>query len=494
MKVLFSCHVTKSGGAGHLLRSVSIAEYARERGFEVLFCGRFETPLAESVLSARGFACRDFRGDSESLAFLASQEGVTVVHCDDYAARPNLHEALSRRGVALSTIEDGAYGSRSADIIVDPSPYAESAYRQNAPTAIHLRGLSYVPLRQAITTAATAQPATKYLPGTLDSGKFKVLIILGGTDAAGATKDIVSLWMQTVPNTVCIAIMPDQKAAVTETKGTSKIQWIPPSDDVATLFSKVDAIITAAGTTVWEILTVGVPAAVVRQADNQLANYQYVVEAGAMLGMGSVDELSVHELEIQAIMRRLVAVPANHALNRSLIDFEGASRIVNEWSECASRTNAIRLRQARLSDASNLFDWRNDASVRAASREAESLEWADHVQWLRSVVSDPDRKLLVAGLQWRLVGTVRFDRISINPNVWEISLTLSPALRGQGYGHELLRRAEQWLRSHTSGHQRIVAFVRPGNDASSQLFIKNGYEPVSGIDSQELMQWSKHLT
>lgn len=487
MKALFSCDVTKSGGAGHLIRSISIAEEARARGFESVFCGRFETSFARTILADGGFPSTAFGGDSKELANLAVEHGVAIVHCDDYKPRPRLHDALSSHGIALSTMEDSTYGSRPADLIIDPSPNAEFAYRQNASSATHLRGLAYVPLRQAISAAAQARRSRAGRPGSVDREQFSILIVLGGTDAAGATRKLVDLWTQSVSHSVCLAVLPDQKLAVIESRGTSEIHWLPPSSEMAELFSKVDAVITAAGTTVWEVSAVGLAAAVIRQAENQNFNYQYVVGTGTMLGLGSVDELSENESRVQGIMKQMLTFGTSIP---SPVDAAGAERIVSEWVNCAGGPHTLRIREARISDASNLFDWRNDADVRAISRDGQPLAWDNHLSWLTSVLSAPDRKLLVAVLGWSLAGTARFDQIHGKPDEWEISLTLSPSKRGQGLGHELLNKSERWLRSQHRGALYVIAHVKSDNTPSNVLFAKNGYHMTK---MGQLAQWKKKL-
>ena len=490
MKALFICDVTKSGGAGHLIRSISIAEQAQIRGLEILFCGQFETPFAQSVLAATGFRSIDFPGNSEALADLAVANGIKIVHCDDYKRRPELHSALSQRGIVLSTIEDSSYGSRAADLIIDPSPNAELTYRQGASSTTHLRGLTYVPLRKSISISAQARRAKNAKLGSVNGEQFSVLIVLGGTDAAGATTKMVDLWTKSVPHTICFAVLPDQKLANIEHRGTSEIHWLPPSREVADLFSRVDAVITAAGTTVWEVSAVGVAAAVIQQAENQSANYKYAVDNCAMLGLGTVDDLSKSESRVQAIMRQ---VPLIGFPSAPSVDAAGAERIVSEWIECSSESHALRMREARISDASNLYDWRNDADVRAVSRDSQPLEWADHVNWLRSVISAPDRKLLVAALGWKPVGTARFDQMNGTPTEWEISLTVSPDNRGQGLGNVLLDKSEAWLRSQYHGVIDVIAYVKVDNEISSGLFARNGYRKQAVDGSSQMILWRKRL-
>jgi spore coat polysaccharide biosynthesis predicted glycosyltransferase SpsG/RimJ/RimL family protein N-acetyltransferase len=492
MKAMFSCDVTKTKGAGHLMRSVSIAERARESGIDVVFSGVYETAFAQSVLLSNGFKSIEFCGDSEALANLAVETNIDLVHCDDYNPRPELHGALSAHGIALSSMEDGGYGARNADVIIDPSPFAETVYRPGASSATHLRGLSYAPLRQSVIAAANARKASPPRPEFSGRDPFRVLILLGGTDASGATKQMVDLWTTSVSESVCFAVLPGIDTEIIEIRGTTEIHWLPPSPDVARLLSEFDAVITAAGTTVWEVGAIGTPGAAILQAENQRSNYDYVVDSGALLGLGRVDDLPGSAPGVRSAMKRLRSMGGlTSAHGSNTVDLEGADRIVSEWMGSVNNRNGLRLRDARMSDASSLFDWRNDVHVRAVSRDNRPLTWENHVAWLRSVLADPNRKLLVAVLDWTLAGTVRFDEIGKSPHEWEISIALSQEKRGQGLGDRLLKAAEDNLRSQCEGPVRISALVKADNHTSSKLFARNGYDEDLRRPETALVRWGK---
>jgi spore coat polysaccharide biosynthesis predicted glycosyltransferase SpsG/RimJ/RimL family protein N-acetyltransferase len=492
MKAMFSCDVTKTKGAGHLMRSVSIAERARKSGVDVVFSGIYKTAFAQSVLLSSGFESIEFHGDSEALADLAVDTNIDLVHCDDYNPRPELHRALSTRGIVLSSMEDGAYGARNADVIIDPSPLAETVYRPGASSATHLRGLSYVPLRQSVIAAANARKAMHSRPEHSGRDLFRVLILLGGTDASGATKQMVDLWTTSVSRSLCFAVLPGLDAEIIESRGTTEIHWLPPSPDMARLLSEVDAVITAAGTTVWEVGAIGTPGAAILQAENQRSNYDYVVDSGALVGLGRVDDLPRSAPAVRSAMKRLRSMGGlTSAYGPSTVDLEGADRIVSEWIGSVDNRNALRLRGARMSDASSLFDWRNDANVRAVSRDNRPLTWESHIAWLRSVLANPRRKLLVAVLGSTLAGTVRFDEMGRNPHEWEISIALNPEKRGQGLGDRLLKAAEHNLRSQCEGPVRISALVKTDNHTSSRLFARNGYDEGSRAPQTALVMWGK---
>lgn len=134
--------------------------------------------------------------------------------------------------------------------------------------------------------------------------------------------------------------------------------------------------------------------------------------------------------------------------------------------------NSIALRLATQADCRQLLDWRNDPITVAMSLVAEPVSWEDHVRWFESVLANPNRHLLVAEDSQLKYGTVRFDEID---DTAEISITVSPDLRGQGVGSKLLDAAAVWAKNEL-GLDRIIAQIKANNPASIALFKKGGYE------------------
>lgn len=134
------------------------------------------------------------------------------------------------------------------------------------------------------------------------------------------------------------------------------------------------------------------------------------------------------------------------------------------------------LRAATETDADLLRDWRNEPATRAASRSTGEVTTDEHRSWLQSVLADPDRLLWVAELGARPAGQVRFDRI--RGYVYEISVSIDPAMRGGGLGSELIARGCEALYARTNATS-VVARVRPENEASLRAFAANGFAPVT---------------
>ncbi|RKO21527.1 GNAT family N-acetyltransferase [Pseudarthrobacter phenanthrenivorans] len=491
--MLFSCNVTKAGGAGHLMRSISLAEQARAAGHEVSFCGSFETEFAHEALNLRDFGFTSIRS-SDSLLGLALAERVDLVHCDDYDADEDLHASHSSRGILFSNVEDGTFGRRSADFILDPSADAERTYRSGAPSATHLRGLDYVPLRGAVIDAAKAR--VRNFPSGRLAGTFRVLLMLGGTDAAGFTQMMAELWAEAVPNSVCYAVLPGLKAGYIEQTVSGQIEWLPSSENIVSLFSEIDAAIVAAGTTAWELAAARIPTALIMQATNQSENYNYLVGRGMMLGLGHVENLMDNSTNVRLTMKRLSggwAAPKGPGV-APVIDALGPHRVVSEWNHCVKSQQRLTIREGRLSDASVLFDWRNDERVRLVSRDTRTLSWEEHVDWLQSSLTNPKRMVFVAHIGAAPVGTVRYDQSDSDLSDWEVSIALNPERRGSGLGRRLLAASDRLLLETLGFPIRIRAVVRTENNASNRLFETSGYCVTTGSEADGFRTWCRKVS
>lgn len=142
----------------------------------------------------------------------------------------------------------------------------------------------------------------------------------------------------------------------------------------------------------------------------------------------------------------------------------------------------IKLRLATMDDAARLFVWRNDADTRLASHEAGPIRLEQHLVWLKEAIVSASKALYVAQDTARngiWVGTGRLDK---RPGQRvELSLTVDPQRRGEGYGGEIidalvteaekLRDAWRW--------DTMVATVKESNSASLRAFWALNFRPAT---------------
>lgn len=484
MRVLLRCDATAAGGVGHLVRSVALAEEVLVRGGEAVLAGAVEVPLAARLVAELGAQVRAAAGDAAGLARLAAEVGADVVHVDDYQAG-DVRAVLAGAGVVTSSMEDGAFGRRPADVVVDPT--LGGTARPDDGSGEVLAGVAFAPVR-AVVRRLRGAPDVR--PRRDRSAAPRVVVVLGGTDPFGVTGAAVRLCLAAgVPaDRLTVVAPPERHGDVTAVPGASAVRLARPDEGFPALAAAQDLVLSAAGTTVLELACMGVATGIVAVTENQAVGYARAVEAGIALGVGTGADVVAGAPSAQAAVTRLVGDAALRerlaSAGRAVVDGLGAVRIVDAWERAVGAVPAVTARPATEADAALLLAWRNDPATRTASRSTDPVDPAAHRRWLAAVLADPGRLLLVAERAGVPVGTVRFDRVA--PDLWEVSITLAPEARGRRLGVPVLMAGERaW---HASvGRAALLAHVRPENAASLRLFEAAGYRRAAERDEADVV-------
>jgi len=499
VRLLLRCDAGPSTGVGHAVRCAAVAEAADAAGHEVLWSGRLDGLdwLWAGLVTGPPRTVLPPADDAGSLAGLARGHRIDAVHVDHYLLGDDLRDPLNAAGTVLSTVEDFATGRRPGDVVVDPNLGADEHPRPDDGSPLLLRGPAYAPLRAAARRARRERDA-----GHPAGEPPRVLVVMGGTDAAGLLPRVVAaLDAAGAPAEVDVVVPPGRSPEL-PAGGPARFRAVAPLADLPAAMAGADLVVSAAGTTVWELCCVGVPMALVLAADNQTDGYRTVVAAGAAAGLGGIGELAAPE-QAGAVLRGLLTDPgARDALARrarTVVDGAGAGRIVDAITDAVRRvggargsaplartsparagqdprvedtTAALHTRPATLADAELLLAWRNDPDTRRNSRSADEIDLDTHRRWLAGSLDREDRYLLVVSDTTGPVGTVRWDR---DCRGWEVSITVAPERRGGGLAAALLRAGEDTLRERTGSGTPLIAVVHRENAASARLFARAGY-------------------
>ncbi|MDQ4116552.1 MAG: bifunctional UDP-2,4-diacetamido-2,4,6-trideoxy-beta-L-altropyranose hydrolase/GNAT family N-acetyltransferase, partial [Actinomycetota bacterium] len=436
MRLLLRCDAGPSTGVGHAVRCAAIAEAAVAAGHHVLWSGRLDGLewLWDGLEHDRGTVL-DPADDARSLAALARDVRADAVHVDHYGLGPELRDALGPAGVALSSVEDFHSGRRPADVVVDPNLGAADHPRPDDGSPVLLRGSAYAPLRASVRRARdrrTMEPV---------HDTPRVLVVMGGTDAGGLLPHVVDALAATgVPAAVDVVVPHGRSLDV-----PAGYRTVPPLPDLPGAAAGMDVVVSAAGTTVWELCCVGVPMALVRVADNQIEGYRAVTGSGVAAGLGTAADLPGPDTT--ATLRHLLTDPETRdalaARARDVVDGRGAERVLDALRAATGAHRTLTTRPATTADADMLLAWRNDPETRRWSRTPAPVHAVEHRAWLERSLASGDRMLLVVEDACGPVGTVRWDR---GPHGWEVSITVAPERRGAGLAGPVLAAAERALR------------------------------------------------
>jgi spore coat polysaccharide biosynthesis predicted glycosyltransferase SpsG len=502
VRILLRCDGDGRLGVGHVIRSLALAEAAVAAGHEVVVAGHFEGSFLAGQLSAAPVEVVQLGlpaggADPQPLVDLAQSLRLDVLHVDSYEISGQLGGFVTS-GLVLSNVEDGTFGRRPADVVVDPTFGAERSPRLDDGSTWLLRGSRYMPVRQRVLDARRGDPPAERDAHT--EAARTVLVVMGGTDPVGLAPAAVKLLVDTcLALEVTVIAVGEDAERVRAAARCSRVSLnvLAPVDDLPAMMAEQDLVISAAGTSVWELCCIGVPMAVVWAVDNQREGYDRVVAAGAAVGLGgpglagpkrSGDEQAVglggpglagpeRSGDEQAVglggpdlsgdvrggdepavglLRTALTdsrVRADLVLaGRHIVDGLGAWRVVRMWEQAERQKPGLGrpvrpvaaaglvARPATLEDARQLWEWRNDPGTRAGSRHGEMVPWLEHLAWVEASLTREDRVLLVVDDPLGPVGTVRWDLAG--EGEWEVSITVAPDRRGRSLARSMLQAAE----------------------------------------------------
>lgn len=283
--VVICCDVGPTYGVGHLMRCLALAEELALRGRPVVFAADVTSvPFAQQQVEARGFGHVPAPGDlDEHLRVLAGLGAVGVV-LDSYHQPRALYDAVAATYPTLALV-DGDPDGRTAHLLLDQNIGAEGDDWDVPAGATRLAGLDFALMRTEILDRrpAAARTADQPVP--------TVFAFFGGTDAFGAGPVLTEALVRTGLPFDLRVVAPTPWAQIPAARPGQRIAVIGATDRLADEVLAADLVVSAAGTSSWELLCLGAACAFVCVAENQELSYGRTVAAGLGLGVGRLDDL-----------------------------------------------------------------------------------------------------------------------------------------------------------------------------------------------------------
>ena len=150
------------------------------------------------------------------------------------------------------------------------------------------------------------------------------------------------------------------------------------------------------------------------------------------------------------------------------------------FANISMKKKALSLSPAAMADALDVLAWRNDAVTQKMSGSTGFINEVDHFEWFEKTIENPKKLMLIASDEHTNVkiGMVRFD-LNHELTSSEISINIDPDYRGEGYGHQFLIRAAEYVSAVCPTCRVINAVVRVQNMASIRAFSSVGYREVA---------------
>ena len=301
-----------SVGLGHVLRTVAIAEQAQALGHAVHYVVP-DDPVIAAVLRRRALPSQALSALSD-LGWLQNVHVGDVVVFDGYRFTGAEHEAAIQRGATVAVVDDARGGLFNAHVVINQNPVPHDSYDVR-PGGQILLGPRYAMVRREFTTGAPARR------------QDLLLVTLGGSDAIGVTPHVLRVLDRERPfEHVRLVVGP--AAPAPDVAGRPWLEVVRDPPVPAEAFGAAVAAVSAAGSTTWELLALGVAPALVAVADNQLVVRDGAVRAGAALDGGTPATV---EDRLPGVLQALADADRREqvtAAGHELVDGQGAKRVV----------------------------------------------------------------------------------------------------------------------------------------------------------------------
>lgn len=322
------------------------------------------------------------------------------------------------------------------------------------------------------------------------SGTKHILITMGGADPQNATLKVIEALngagLQDVHVKALVgAANPHRELlAASAAACPSRCELLTDVEDMPALMQWADLAITAAGSTCWELMCMGVPMLVMVLAENQERIAEQLQREKCAVNLGWHNEWSKESfwgnlkraLDDLDERNRIRAVGCHH------VNCHGATCVCEAMLE-----NILTLRPACEADDRLLWEWANHPSVRAASFRSDKIPWAEHEKWYSSKLREASCRIYIAETT-EPVGVVRVE--SAGGAIPVVSVALSTQSRGKGLGVQLIAAGSERA-ALDLGVDKIYAYIKLGNVASCRAFERAGYtlESQTSVLDQAAMKW-----
>ncbi len=498
--VVFRVDASARSGTGHVMRCLALADRLRLGGVSSHFvCRHMPDRLHEKLIaSGHGFeplfhSRQDEPGDLAHSAWLGASQRVDAdqtlaivsrsrcdwLVVDHYALDARWESALRPFVGRLMVIDDLADRTHDCDLLLDQSASIDPEARYSGKVASRCRlllGYRYALLREEFRELRSHVRSR-------DGSVRRVLVFLGGVDAAGYTMVAIGalrkLRLEDLQVDVVVGSQNSHREAIEEACRSSAFGFHAETEHMARLMASADLAVGAGGTATWERCCMGLPTLALCVADNQEQLVKDSVIRGLIyapdLKQGGEDAMALH---LRALMDNRSLLRAMSERGMQEVDGLGTRRVMREMGFAG-----LTVRKATSSDSEKVFSWRNHPDVRVVSRNPEPIKPSVHANWFAGVLADENKLLLLGEDKGESVGVIRFDVEDFRA---EVSIYLDPRLKGRGYGPDLLSTAEAWLATNRPEVSILTAEVLGDNSRSRALFETCGFRRQATSYSKEI--------
>ncbi len=295
-------------GLGHLFRCDALAQALRQQGAAVEMAvesNAGEQWLVDKHIGSH-FQIRQWTQQWESFFKLSQEYDLLVV--DAYQVVDRIWQGLEAIEKTVAVFDD--YGEKPPCIgyLINGSPGASWVGYQEYSERTLLLGTDFQILRP---------PFWEKTPRTINQNVRQVAVMTGGTDYLNVSQMVIEIIENELPGDIDIISVGN---ASIKSNRTETIGFLT-AEQIKDLFLKSDLLVTAAGQTVAEAISTGLPTIVVKTVANQKTNYEGWKKLKACSPGGCIKDFYFKKQLLKAL-RKTLAYSVRKRINKISSDLE----------------------------------------------------------------------------------------------------------------------------------------------------------------------------
>ena len=289
-------------GMGHIMRCVAIGKELQKRNIKPIFFTK-NSEATNDVLQKNRIdfvilESLNLDEEIQEVETLLTQNDIDCILTDSYWLSNEYLNRLDKACKLLISIDDNNLYNYPSDIIINSNIYASDFnYPKKNENVKLLLGCEYSILREEFVNVS---------PININKYVSNILVTMGGTDVNNFTPIILDSISDLDVN-INVIIGPGFRCTkdIVEISDKHKnINLIYNPSNMKDIMIKNDIVISASGTTTYELGTLGIPTILIGQADNQNNILKKVKELGIMLSLGNFKDVT--QKDIRDVTLRLI--------------------------------------------------------------------------------------------------------------------------------------------------------------------------------------------
>lgn len=330
-KICFRVDANSDIGQGHVMRCLAIADYAKK--YEI-FDSIFIVSNIESgkLCIDRGYVCDSTRQDdyreysirrAEEMKRVIEKYNVSAIFIDSYDVTAEYIRTLGEIKPIICFYS--RYDVIKADIIINYNINVDIDIYQKQYQNIKnklLLGSKYIPLREEF--MQTTKPIYR-------TNIERILVMTGGGDPYNIA-DMMQYVAKKLPQCQFMVVKGQYATQKQKETGLDNINYIQNTDSISEIMRDSDIVISAGGTTMYELCALRIPTIVYTMADNQKSETEYLYKLGCVDYIGDVRENENFTDYMLEKIKKYIYCPEKTKdmvdKMKNVVDGNGCSRIV----------------------------------------------------------------------------------------------------------------------------------------------------------------------